>query len=130
MLKEARHEASTDVFEGEGGAVEEFEGVDVVIDMHDGGVEGEGVVDDATEVVGRYVFAEEGVGNAVGYFLKGEVGDLAPEGGGQLLDDLGHIETTVFGETADDGIAERGAGGCVVGGVVEHGNIGNWKLKY
>ena len=100
--------------------MEEFEGIDIVFDMHDGGVEGEGVVDDATEVVGRNVLAEEGIGNAVGDFLEGEVGNLLPEGGWELLDDFGHIEATVFGEAADDSVAKGGAGGGVVGRVVEH----------
>ena len=120
ILQQPRHEAGTDVLEGEGGAMEEFEGVDVVLDANDGGVEGEGVIDDATEVVGRNVLAEEGIGNAVGNLLESEVSYLVPEGGGELLDDFGHIEATVFGEAADYSFAECSAGGGVVGGVIEH----------
>ena len=119
VLQEAGHEAGADILEGEGGPVEELEGVDIVLDVDHGGVEGEGVADDTAQVLGGDVLAEEGVGDAACYFLEGEVGNLLPEGGGQLLDDFGHIEAPVLGKAADDGVAEGGAGGGVVGAIVE-----------
>ena len=121
-MQQARHEACADVLEGECGAVEEFECVDVRLHLNEGSVELEGVIYDASEIVGRDVLAEEGVGHAIGNLLEGEVGNLFEEVFGQLLDDFGHIETAVFGETSDDGLAERGTCGVVVGAVVEHLN--------
>ena len=119
-MQEPRHEASAHILEGKRGAMEEFERVDVRLDLDNRRVEREGVVDDASEVVGRNILAEERVGHAVGYFLKRELGHLVPKRGGQLLDDLGHIEPLVLRESADDSLAQRGATGFVVCAVVEH----------
>ena len=117
-LQEPRHEASAHILEGKRGTVEEFERVDVRLDLDNRRVEREGVVDDASEVVGRNIFAEERVGHAVGYFLERELGHLVPKRGGQLLDDLGHIEPLVLRESADDSLAQCGATGFVVCAVV------------
>ena len=100
--------------------MEELERIDIGLDLNDGRVEGEGVVDNATEVVGRNIFAKEGIGDAIGYLLECEVGDFIPERGRQLSDDLWHIEALVLRETANDCIAKRSAAGIVVCAIVEH----------
>ena len=77
--QQPRHKPSADILEGKCGAMEEFEGIDVVLNLHDGTVEGEGVIDNAAQVVSGDILAEEGICHAVGDLLEGEVGHLCPE---------------------------------------------------
>ena len=70
ILKQARHEAGTYVLEGERGAVEEFEGVDVILDIHDRTVERQRIVYNILEGIRVYILAKEGVGNCVGNLLE------------------------------------------------------------
>ena len=100
--------------------MEEFEGVNIVLDLHDGCVEGQRVIDDLTECLGLHIFAEEGISDTVSNFLKGHLCHLVPERSGQLLDDLGHIQAAVFSESADHCIAQRRARSFMIGTVVEH----------
>ena len=100
--------------------MEELEGVDIVLDLHDGGVKGQRVIDNLTECLGLHIFAEEGISDTVSDFLEGHLCHLVPERGGQLLDDLGHIQTAVFSESADNSVAQRRARSFMIGTVVEH----------
>ena len=119
-MKQSRHEACPYVLEGEGGAVEEFEGIDVVLDLHDGTVEGERVVDDVLQGVEIHVFAEEGTCHVVGNLLERHLLDVVEEDLRQLLDFLWHIEATVFCQALDDGFLQVGNGRFSVGTVILH----------
>ena len=56
--------------------MEEFQRVDVVRHFDQRHVEAQCVVDYLFQRVGRNIFAKEGVGHAVGYFLKAELFDV------------------------------------------------------
>ena len=49
VLEESGHESGTYILEGKGGTVEEFEGIDMILNLHDRTVEGQGVVDNLSE---------------------------------------------------------------------------------
>ncbi len=95
MGHEACHEASAEVFEGEGGAVEELEDVILGREGDEGCVELECSVDDFVEVIFRDVFAEEGVGDGEADFLEGEVAVVFPEVGAESGKLVRHVEAVV-----------------------------------
>ena len=123
VLQQAGHEACAHVLEGQGGAVEEFERVDVLVDLHYRTVEREGVADDAPQVVGGYVLAEERIGHGAGDVVEREPVDVVVERLWERLDALGHIQAAVAGQSFHHGLVERGHGGFLVGAVVFHDGL-------
>ena len=126
--EEAAEELEGDVLEGEGGAMEEFEDVDVA-DGADGGDFGMG----ERGVGGGEEGAEAFFGDVVGeeaYDFEGEVGivEVAPivEEGGDVGDAVGDEEAAVAGEAGHDGVLEGegrlGAAGADVADWV-HGGV-------
>ena len=120
VTEQARHKPCTHILKGQRGAMEEFKGIDIVLHVHHRGVEGEGVIDNLAKGISLYILAKEGIGYAIGNLLKGEVSDFVPKSNRQLLDDLGHIESAVLGETPDNSIAQRSACSFMIGTIVEH----------
>lgn len=94
--------------------------VDAVCDFDCWHIEGQGVVDNALEVLGWHVFTEERVSYGVCYLLKGEVFYVVEKLFGQWLDVLGHVETFVFCQAFDYCLFEGGYGGLLIGAVVFH----------
>ena len=100
--------------------MEEFERVDAVCHLHHRAVEGECVVDNLLQGIGLYVLAEEGIGNGIGNLLKGHLVYVVEERFRQWLDALWHVETSVFGQSLDDGLMKVGDGSITVGTIVFH----------
>ena len=98
--------------------MEEFEGVDVVGDAHGRDVEGERVIDNASQVVVRHVVAKESLGDLESYLLERERVDTVKKLSRERLDLFGHVESLVRGETTNNRLFERGEGSGMVGAVV------------
>ena len=120
ILEQTGHEAGTHILESKCGAVEEFEGVDVLLHTDNGAIERQRIVDDATQVFGRNVLAKEAVGHAIGYLLKREVGHLVEELAWQRFDTFGHIEALVLGQSLHDGLLQGGKRCLAVGAIIIH----------
>ena len=96
VLQQTGHEARAYILEGEGRAMEELQRVDVWLYLYHRAVESQCVVDDLLQRLSIDVLAEEGVSHLVGNLLEGEFLDVVEKVLWQLLDDFGHVETTVF----------------------------------
>ena len=70
VLEQARHEPGTHILEGEGGAMEQLQRIDILLDLHHRTVEGEGVVDNLLQRIGLHILSEESVGYGVGNLLE------------------------------------------------------------
>ena len=70
VLQQAGHEACAYIFKGEGRAVEQFQTVDVRLNLYQGAVEGQRVIYNLFEVVGSHIFSEEGLSHLISYLLK------------------------------------------------------------
>ena len=79
ILKQARHEAGTYILKGESGAMEEFEGVDIILDIHDRTVERQCVVDNILQGIRIHILTKEGIGNRVGNLLERHLVDIVEE---------------------------------------------------
>ena len=90
VAEHAGHEPCADVFEGQRGAVEEFEGVDRVRDGHDGRVKSQRVLYDAAEIALRHIVAKEGAGHVEGDLVKGHVLHPVDERAVERGDAFGH----------------------------------------
>ena len=120
VAQQTCHEACADVLECQRRSVIKFERVDAVGDLHERDVEVECVVDDALQVVGGDVVAEEVACHAVRHFLERQSVDVAEEVFRQRTDVFGHVESPVGGEPAHDGFLEGNFGCLLIGAVVEH----------
>ena len=115
IAQQAGHEACAHVLEGQCGAVEEFQGVDIVRYLYGRDGERHGVVDNLAQVLGRDVLAEEALCHTEGDFLKRHVLDVVEELLWQGTDTGGHIKATVGGKTLDNGGFKALASGGIVG---------------
>ena len=97
-----------------------FQAIDVVIHFDERNLKLQRIVNDGLEVVGRNVFAKEGLCHLEGYLLQREVLDVFEERWRQGRDVFGHIETLVGSQTFDDSLAEGCLGGLTVSAVVFH----------
>ena len=79
VLEQAGHEAGAYILERECRAVEQFEREDVFLHLYYGAVEGQCVVDNAAQVIGRYIFAEKDVGYVIGNLLESHFLDMLEE---------------------------------------------------
>ena len=70
ILQQSCHEAGAYVLECQGGAVEKFQGVNVLVNLGDGAVEGQSVAYDAAQVFYLYILAEESLCHSAGYLLE------------------------------------------------------------
>ena len=120
VLQQAGHKPSTYILEGQGGAVEQFQRVDVLLHLHDGTVELQRVVYQILQTVQVNVFAEEGAGYVVGDVLETHRRHVVEEGLRQLVNLFGHVEPAVLGQSLDDGLLQIGLWGLMVGAVVFH----------
>ena len=100
--------------------MEQFEGIDVVLHFYHGAVELQGVIDQVLKGIEIDIVAEEGAGYIIGNVLKAHLRHVVDEGFRQLVDFFGHIESAVFGQSFDDGLAQIGLGGLMIGAVVFH----------
>ena len=108
VLKQPGHEPGAYVLEGQCGAVEEFERIDVVGHFHGRAVKLQRVVDNALQVGGFHIFSEEGVGHGIGYFLERHLVYVVEKLLGKLLDLFGHIETAVFCQSLHHSLVKVG----------------------
>ena len=118
--EEARHESCTHILEGTGRTMIKFQAIDAVVNLDKGDLKLQRVVNDGLEVVGRDVFAKEGLCHLEGYLLQREVLNVIKKRWRQGRDAFGHIETLVGSQTFDDSLAEGCLGGLTVSAVVFH----------
>ena len=120
ILQESRHESGAHILEGEGRTVEQFEGIDIVLDLHHRTVERQGVVDDLLERLGIDVLAKEGVSYRIGYLLECLGLDGVEKLLRQLLDALWHIQTSVFCQTLDHCLVQIGYRSLTIRAIILH----------
>ena len=77
--EQSRHETGTDILEGKGGAVKEFQTIYIILNLDYRTVEGKGVVDDILKGVKVDVVAKESTGHIVGNLLERHVLDVVEE---------------------------------------------------
>ena len=100
--------------------MEQLQSVNVLVDLDDGAVEGQRVVDQVLKAVEVYIIAKEGTGNIVGDILKAHRGHVIEECLWQAVYLLRHVKSAVFGQSLDDGLAQIGIGSLMVCTVVFH----------
>ena len=130
ILQQARHEAGTNILEGQGGTMEEFQGVDIlalqasfgraVLDLDHRAGELQGVVYQVLQTVQVNIVAKEGTGHIEGNVLKRHVRHVGEELLGQLVNHFGHIESAVFGQAFYHGLAQVSHRGFSIGAIVFH----------
>ena len=86
ILQQSGHKPGTYILKGEGRAVEEFQRIDIVLDLLDRTVERECVIDDVLEGIEVYILSEEGTGHVVGDLLERHLVDVVEENLRQYLD--------------------------------------------
>ena len=104
--QQARHEPRPHVLERQGGAVIEFETVNIIAYVHQRHVECERVVHDAVQGIGLHVLSEESIGYRAGCFLERKRVDAVEKLRGQGGDALGHEQSPVVGQTFCHGFFE------------------------
>ncbi len=117
IAHEAGHETGSEVLEGKGGAVEEFENRKVAGEGVDGSGEVDGFVDERLKVGIRDGSLQEVLGDLKAEFAQGKVAPILPKGRGQGGDFLRHVESAVSGQGAQDGFLEGLHVLAIVGGV-------------
>ena len=105
--QEPGHEAGTDVLEGKGRPMEEFQGVDSFFHRHGRAVEGQGLRHDAVQFRAGDVLPEESGGHFLADLDEGHFGKAAEPVSREGRNPLRHIETAVFREPLDDGLLQR-----------------------
>ena len=120
VAQQARHEAGTDILEGQRGTVEEFQRVDIVLHLDDRTVERQRVVHQFFQRVEVDVLAEEGAGHVVGDVAERHVLNVVEESLRQGVDTLGHVETAVFSQSLYHRFLQVSLGGLSVGAIVLH----------
>ena len=120
ILQQTCHEAGTNVLEGEGGAVEEFQGVDRRGDLYNGTVERQGLIDQVLQTVGVDVLSEEGIGHGIGNVAELHGGHVVEESLRQVVDTLGHVKPTIFGKSLHHCLVQVSQGCLLVGAIVFH----------
>ena len=120
VLQQSCHEAGTYVLECQGGAVEQLQCIDVVLDFHHRTVERQCVINDFLEGIRFDILAKEGVGNGIGNLLEclGLYG--VKEILRQLLDTFGHIESAIFCKSLDYCFLQVGDGRIPIGTIIFH----------
>ena len=120
MLEHACHEACSNVLEGKGGAMEEFEREYAVFyGLYRTG-KGECVINYLLESVCGDVLSEECISHVVGTLLKGHAVYVVEKLCWQLTDALWHVKSTIGGKTSYDCLMKGGKRGSMVGAVVLH----------
>ena len=120
MSEETGHKAGADVFEGEGGPMEELQGVNPFFHRHGRAVEGKGFRNDPVQFRTGNVLAEEGSGHFLPDFDKRSLWKAADPVGGKSRNPLRHIEPAVFRQALDDGLLQGSFRRLVFCAVVPH----------
>ena len=79
ISQQSRHETSTDILEGEGRTVKEFQTIDIILDLDHRTIEGESVVYDILKGIKVDVFTKECASHIVGNLLERHVLNVVEE---------------------------------------------------
>ena len=120
MRQQAGHETGTYILEGEGGTVEKLQGIDALVDLGYGTVEGQGVTDDGMKLILFDILSEESICHGACHLVEIHLLDVFEERIGQTLDALWHVEAAVFGKAFDHGFLKAREGSLAIGAVVSH----------
>ena len=100
--------------------MEELEGIDVILDLHGGHIEGERVIDDLLQRVLLDILTEETLGDLKGDLLKTHVLDMLEERLRKRLDHFRYVKAAVGGETFHYCLVEGSQRGFLIGTVIFH----------
>ena len=103
--------------------MEQLERIDIVLDLHNGAVERQGVEYQVLQGIIVYIVAEKRGGHVIGNVLELHRGHILEESLRKLVNLLGHVEPSIFGQSFNDGLTKVGHGGLVVGAVILHKNV-------
>ena len=70
ILKQAGHEASSNVFKSQRGAMEEFKRIDIIFYVNGGNIKRQRFIDDVSQSLNLNVATKEGLGYFESYLLK------------------------------------------------------------
>jgi hypothetical protein len=71
--------------------MEEFQGIDIVRYLNGWDIEGEGIVDNLAQIVGRDILAKETVGHTICYLLEGHILNVVKKLLRKRTDICGHV---------------------------------------
>ena len=100
--------------------MEQLQRIDIFLHLHDGAVKLQRIVNQFFQSVEVYVVAKELAGHIVGNVLETQLRHIVEECLWQFVNLFGHVESSVFGQSFHDGLAQVGHGGLMVGAVVFH----------
>ena len=118
--QQACHEAGTHILKGEGRAMEEFQTVDIILDLDHRTIEGESVVNNVLKGIEVDVLTKESTGHIIGNLLERHILDVVEEHLRQYLDFFRHVKTAVFCQTFHNGLLEVSDRGFSVSAVIIH----------
>ena len=95
-------------------------GIDVFADGYQWHIESQRIVDNLLQSVGRHIFAKEGIGHLIGYFLEREVLDVVEKRLRQRFDGVGHEKSLIGSQPLHHSLFECGIGSLTVCTVVFH----------
>ena len=102
--------------------MEEFEGVDIFLDLDHRTGELQGVVNQVLQTVEVHIVAKEGTGHIEGDVLELHLRHVGEELLRQFVDNLRHIESAVFRQAFYHGLAKICHRGFSIGAIVFHMN--------
>jgi hypothetical protein len=116
----AAHEPGSYVLKGEGGAMEQFQGADIICDGHQGKGEVNGFGYDGLEVCLGDGVVYIRVNDAKGDLFRGEGGEVLEEAVGQDRDLFGEIESFIRSLSSYGGFFETYFFGRIIETIVFH----------
>ena len=120
MRQQAGHETGSYIFESECRTMEQLQGIDAVVNLGYGAIEGQGVTDDGMKLTLVDILSEESICHGARHLMEIHLLDVLEERIGQTLDALGHVEAAVFGKAFDHGFLKAREGSLAIGAVVSH----------